>query len=322
MQLTIMNLADVIIRDYSYCLMHTPVLLIHFNRPDSTRRQLEALKAVAPKKVWVVCDGARGGNLKEQKKVAAVRRQLDELPWSCEVRRLYRDEKFGCFRNISDGISWFLNDCGAGIIVEDDVIPDPSFFPFCEQLLAKYADAADVYAIAGHHRKPTPLDIDADYGFSNYFECWGWATWKRAWDHFDPSMSAWHDRVAWKRISQRVFRHFRARVYWNWIFHLVDRERRDSWAYRFLLSIWKIGGCVIIPKINLTQNIGFTTDGTQTAHFSGQEVSASEQTFPLKHPRSMTVNPKIDKWFEDGIHSKSLSVRLKWLCRHLKGIFS
>ena len=301
--------------------MNTPVLLIHFNRPESTRRQLEALRPVAPQRVWVLCDGPRAGRAGEVEQVAAVRRQLDHLPWRCEVKRLYRDEHLGCFRSISDGITWFLEECGAGIIVEDDVIPDPSFFSFCEEMLLKYADAADVFAISGHHRRPKPLDLNEDYGFSNYFECWGWATWQRAWNHFDPTLSAWRERETWDSICKRVFRNYRARAYWTWIFRQVDQQRRDSWAYRFLLTIWKQHGCVIIPKINLTENIGFTAEGTQTAHFSGLEVSASEQSFPLNHPRVIAINPKIDKWFEDGIHSKSFTVRLGWLCRKVKSVF-
>jgi len=302
--------------------MHTPVLLIHFNRPDSTRRQLEALKVVAPQRVWILCDGPRAGRSGEVEKVAEVRALLDALPWPCEVKRLYREHNLGCFRNVSEGISWFLDDCEAGIILEDDILPDPSFFQYCDELLIKYRDAAEVIAIAGHNRKPTPFEMKADYGFSNYFECWGWATWKRAWDQFDPTLNAWRDRSVWKVICKRVFRNFRARAYWEWMFRQVDLRRRDSWAYRFFLTIWKQRGYVIIPKRNLTENIGFNESGAHTAHFSGLEVTSSEQRFPLNHPQAITLSPKMDRWFEDSVHSKSILVRLRWLCRKLKVLFS
>lgn len=301
--------------------MNTPVLLIHFNRPQSTRRQIEALKIVAPKRVWLLCDGPRAGRTGEAEKVTEVRELLDDLPWDCEVKRLYRDANLGCFRSVSDGISWFLDDCGAGIIVEDDVIPTPSFFRFCEELLTRYADSLDVFAISGHHRRSKPLAIDGDYGFSNYFECWGWATWKRAWDHFDPTISGWRDKETWDSICRRVFNNLRARLYWTWMFGQVDRNRRDTWAYRFLLTIWKQSGCVIIPRLNLTENVGFNAEGTQTAHFAGLEVPASEQSFPLHHPDGRQIDPEIDHWFEDGIHSKSLPVRLRWLSRKARAMF-
>ena len=301
--------------------MNTPVLLIHFNRPDSTRRQLEALKVVAPQRVWVLCDGPRAGRSGEAEKVAEVRALLDALPWPCQVKRLYREHNLGCFKNISEGITWFTDECGAGIIVEDDVLPDPSFFRFCDELLIKYADAAEVFAIAGHNRKPMSFDIKEDYGFSNYFECWGWATWKRAWDHFDPDMSAWRDRSEWRIVSRRIFHKLRARLYWTWMFGQVDQQRRDTWASRFLLTSGKQSGCAIIPRLNLTENIGFNSEGTHTAHFSGQEVTACQQSFPLRHPHQITVNPVIDRWFEDGFHSKSLLVRLRWLYRKARVMF-
>jgi len=301
--------------------MQTPVLLIHFNRPDSTRRQLEALKIVAPQRVWILCDGPRAGRSGEAEKVAEVRAMLDELPWPCEVKRLYREHNLGCFKNISAGISWFLNDCEAGIILEDDILPDPSFFRFCQELLTRYADSPEVFAIAGHNRRSQPLDLNDDYGFSNYFQCWGWATWKRAWDHFDPTLSGWRDQETWNSICARIFHKLRARLYWTWMFGQVDQQRRDTWASRFLLTIWKQSGCAIIPRLNLTENIGFNSEGTHTAHFSGQEVTACQQSFPLRHPHQITVNPVIDRWFEDGFHSKSLLVRLRWLYRKARVMF-
>lgn len=298
--------------------MNTPVLLIHFNRPESTRRQVESLRAVAPKRVWLLCDGARADRVGEAEKVAAVRAILDDLPWACEIKRLYRKENQGCFKNVSAGITWFLNDCEAGIILEDDVIAHPSFFRFAQELLEKYAHSPGVYAIAGHNRRAEPLSIETDYGFSNYFECWGWATWKRAWDNYDPSLNGWRQKEIWHRICRRVMDTPRARLYWDWMFRQVENQRRDSWAYRFLLTTWQQEGCVIIPRVNLTENVGFNAEGTQTAHFAGLEIAASGQSFPLIHPKRIETNPAIDRWFEDGVHSKSLPVRARWLMRKMR----
>ena len=298
--------------------MKTPVLLIHFNRPSSTRRQIELLKSVAPERVWVLCDGARPSKASDASKVIEVRQLLDDLPWQCEVRKCYRDTNLGCFRNISEGITWFLDECEAGIIIEDDVLPDPSFFRFAGELLQKYASAEDVFAIAGHNRRSEALPIEQDYGFSNYFECWGWATWKRAWDHLDVDLSAWRDRQSWRSICKRVLPNARARLYWDYMFRQVACNRRDSWAYRYLLTIWKEGGSVLIPNLNLTENIGFTEEGTQTAHFAGLEALSHEQHFPLRHPVGTCVDPVIDHWFEDGVHSKSFVVRSQWLLRKLR----
>jgi hypothetical protein len=285
-------------------------------------RQIKALEVIAPRRVWLLCDGPRVDKTGEAEKVAEVRMLLDNLPWDCEVTKLYREANVGCFKNVSQGITWFLNDCEAGIILEDDVIPDASFYRFADELLEKYAHTPEVFAIAGHNRRIDPLPIATDYGFSNYFECWGWATWKRAWDQFDPTLSGWRNNEAWRLICSRVFRgSYRARLYWNWMFQQVEKNRRDSWAYRFLLTIWMRAGCVIIPRENLTENIGFNAEATQTSHFAGLEVLAHSQSFPLAHPHQVKIDPVIDSWFEDGVHSKSITVRLRWLLRKLRRVF-
>ncbi|MFT4902153.1 MAG: hypothetical protein ACI81V_001438 [Lentimonas sp.] len=298
--------------------MRTPVLLIHFNRPESTRRQLKLLTAIAPRRVWIVCDGARAEHPGESERVAEVRALLDDLPWRCKVQRLYRTTNMGCFKNISDGLNWFFQDCESGIILEDDVLPDSSFFPYTEELLTRYANRSEVFAIAGHNRRDEPFAIPADYGFSNYFECWGWATWRRAWEQFDPAMQGWQDKATWHSICHRVLSGSRARLYWNWVFRRVAEQRVDSWAYRFMLTIWKERGCVVIPKVNLTENIGFSPGATQTAHLEGTAVPARHFELPLKHPNQIAIDPLIDRWFEDGVHSKSLGVRFNWCVRTVR----
>lgn len=292
--------------------MSRPVLLIHFNRPETTRRQLEALRAVAPERIWLLCDGPRPDVVGDAERVAEVRTLLNNIPWKCETKKLYRDQNFGCFKNISEGISWFLSDCNAGVILEDDILPDPSFFEFCDVLLDRYQDASEVYAISGQHGVPEPLQVEDDYGFTNYFDCWGWATWKRAWDHFDPEMTAWRDRSTWRAIKHRVLKKYRAQLYWDIMFRLVDRGRRDSWAYRYLLTIWKHEGCTLVPRLNLTSNVGFNHDATQTAHLRGREYPIHRQSFPLNHPEAVAVNPVIDRYYEDVLCSKSLAVRARW----------
>lgn len=298
--------------------MNRPVLLIHFNRPAATQRQLNALKEVAPERVWILCDGAREDRPSEIKKVSEVRELLDHLPWKCEVKKLYRKDNLGCFKNISGGITWFLNDADAGIILEDDIIPDPSFFRFCDELLDRYADEPRVYAVSGQHSSPVPMKIDTDYGFCNYFDCWGWATWRRAWDLFDPDITAWRDRSEWRIVSHRVLHNLRARLYWDMIFRMVDDGRRDSWAYRYLLTIWRERGCTVVPKMNLVKNVGFNEEASHTGHLYGRESETHVQTFPLSHPQAIVTEPAIDRWYEDELCSKSLKVRLRWLYHKLK----
>lgn len=300
--------------------MDTPLLLIHFNRPDITAKAIEALKAVAPGRIWILCDAARTHKKGEAEKVRRVRELLEKLPWDCEIRRLYREDNQGCFRNIADGISWFLNDCGGeGIILEDDCIADSSFFRFCAELLDKYRDDPKVMAISGHTNRNEPFHLQDSYGFSHYFGCWGWATWARAWEAFDPDLSGWKNKQCWNRICKTVLPGWRQRLYWNMMFARVADGRRDSWAYRYHLSIWSHFGKVAYPQYNLVRNIGWGKEATHSGQAERSDLKLDFLAFPLDHPTSMEVNPKIDRFFEDTIHSKSFKNRLHWIRRKLMG---
>ena len=293
--------------------METPILLIHFNRPEATRRQLEALAGVAPSRVWVLCDGARVGREAEAGKVREVRALLSELPWDCELKICFREQNLGVSENISTGIRWFLEEAGAGIILEDDCLPSDSFFPYCTELLERYEDNESVFAISGHAGFGEDLQLEESYGFSNYFSCWGWATWARAWQHYDSEMLAFKDPSRWATICKQVFPKLRSRLYWRYILGGVASGKTDSWAYRYALSIWSQQGLGVFPRENLVENIGFNAGGTNTASLSGMEVARAQLDFPLTHPLSVLPNLEINRWLEDHYYSKSWSNRFAWL---------
>lgn len=298
--------------------MNTPLLLIHFNRPDITARQLEVLRPVAPSRVFVLCDAARPGKPGEAERVDEVRQLLQHLPWQAEVQYLFREKNLGCFRNLSTGISWFLEQAGEGIILEDDCLPHPSFFPYCTELLERYRTQKSVLSISGHNHGTSTKCFDGSYSFSNYFHCWGWATWQRAWAEFDPDLTAWRDRNQWKNICQRIHPKFRARVYWNWIFNRVTSEKCDSWAYRFQLTHWSCGGISAIPSTTLISNTGFDSHATNTAGKSYLSGTVSSIGFPLLHPENVAANRKIDAHFEDHLFSKTLIRRLHILTNRVR----
>lgn len=298
--------------------MDTPLLLIHFNRPDTTRQQLAVLARVRPTRVWVLCDGARPLHEGEAGRVTAVRQQLNNLPWKCEVATLYREYNLGVSQNISTGISWFLDQAGEGIILEDDCLPDPSFFAFASEMLDRYRSNSSVFTISGYTGKPSDLNIEASYCFSNYFSCWGWATWKRAWDCYDSEMLGFCDPDEWECIESRVHLTLRQRLYWKMIFDRVLRGQTDSWAYRMQLSIWKQRALGIIPRCNLVENIGFSSDAMNTAGLAAMQTDRASISFPLKHPDEIKSENDVDRWFEDHVHSKNMPVRFRWLMRKLK----
>ncbi|MEM1223325.1 MAG: nucleotide-diphospho-sugar transferase [Verrucomicrobiota bacterium] len=301
--------------------MDTALLLIHFNRPDVTRRQVDALRTIAPKRVWVLCDAPRPDRVGEDKKVDEVRSILDALPWDCEVHKLYREENLGVRENISTGLSWFLNECKEGIILEDDCIPSESFFRFVVEALERYRDDVRVFTVSGYTGLDSDLPIEESYCYSNYFSCWGWATWKRSWDCYDESMTAFTDQEKWKAICARLHPSIRQHLYWKYIFGRVVAGKVDSWAYRFLLSMWSHHGYAVTPKRNLIENIGFTDDATNTGGLKVFQTPKTEITFPLICPSEVESNKAVDQWIEDNCHSKSLKVRLAWLSQKIQQKF-
>jgi hypothetical protein len=293
--------------------MDTPILLIHFNRPASTAKQLQLLATVKPSRLWVVCDGARSEKPDEAALVAQVRELLQNIPWPCEVKYCFRDTNLGVCANISSAITWFLSEAEAGIILEDDVQPSDSFFSFMELVLQQHADDANVMCVSGFTGRDTDYPMPASYGFSNYFSCWGWGTWRRAWELYDAEMEAFTNDIKWQQLCRRVLPSMRQRLYWNMIFRRVLQKTCDSWAYRFQLSIWASRGLAVTPCSNLVVNTGFGSDATNTSGLQHFHAAPAEMQFPLVIPASIEANKSIDRWIEDHWHSKSLPVRIKWL---------
>lgn len=297
--------------------MNTPVLLIHFNRPACTRQQIVALERIRPRSVTVLCDGPRVNSPGEDLRVNEVRRQFENLPWACNIKRIYRDENLGVSKNISKGISEFFSLHEEGIILEDDCIPSASFFHFCESMLSRYKTDNRVVLISGHLGGANVFDSSEAYGFSNYFSCWGWATWRRGWEIYEHSISEIGRSAEWKRIRNRVLPGFRQRLYWDWILLRLSTGKTDSWAYRLQLCQWRDGGLTVFPSANLIENTGFNHEATNTSGLQIRHVPAGEVSNILRHPSEVKANKLLDKFIEDNWHSKSLPVRFRWMLAKL-----
>ena len=130
--------------------LKSPVLFLVFNRPDTTRRVLEAIRQAQPSQLFIAADGPREGKSGEAEKCADVRRIVNEgIDWDCEVKTLFRDKNLGCKVAVSRAIDWFFEHVEEGIILEDDCLPHPTFFRFCEELLNKYRDDERIGQISG-----------------------------------------------------------------------------------------------------------------------------------------------------------------------------
>ena len=234
--------------------LQTPVAFLNLlTRPDTTTRVFEAIRAARPARLLVVADGPRPDRAGESDQCAAARAVINHIDWNCDVVTNYAETNLGCKRRIASGLDWVFNIVEEAMILEDDCVPHPDFFPFCAALLEKYREDERVMMIGGTNFL-LHLDIPESYFFSRYFAIWGWATWRRAWELYDINMSGWETLKAQKQIanlySQRyVVRHFTK------ILDVAYRNQVDTWDIQWLFCCLFNNGLSIVPRVNLVTNI-------------------------------------------------------------------
>ncbi|HUX43077.1 MAG TPA: hypothetical protein VMV83_18105 [Rectinemataceae bacterium] len=273
----------------------SPVVLIVFNRPDTTRRVFDAVRAARPRKLLVVADGPRQSKAGEAERCAEVRDIVSRVDWDCEVVGDFAEANQGCKRRVSSGIDWAFSLVERAIILEDDCLPSPSFFRFCDEMLERYAEDERVMLVSGDNRLYGGRDPKASYYFSRYPNIWGWATWRRAWAKFDLSMSAW-PTIRKERGFDQYFGKTSERYYWKSMFNYVYSGHLDTWDYQWVYSIFKESGLCAVPERNLVRNIGFADDATHTTAGSlYAKLAAEELEFPLRHPDHMLIDSACDE---------------------------
>ena len=169
----------------------TPVVLIAFNRPDTTLQVLAALSQVRLSHLLVILDGPRSEHPDDMKKCTEVRRLIEEMDWKCDISTNYAESNMGLRRRVSSGLNWAFEQVERAIILEDDCVADPTFFRFCDELLDKYEEDQRTFMISGNNYQFGRRQSPYSYYFSIYAHIWGWATWRRAWQYYDDRMTLW-----------------------------------------------------------------------------------------------------------------------------------
>jgi len=271
----------------------TPILLLIFNRPNHARTVLRRIREVKPKQFFIVADGPRVGNEHDQAMCQLTRDTVMELiDWECELKTLFREENLGCGLGPANGITWFFQQVEAGIILEDDCMPSLSFFTFCEVLLAKYRDSEKIFAISGFNYCEKWLEKKYDYFFSDGGN-WGWASWRRAWQFFDYSMTSWegiyHDKKKKVRDFYPAF---------DSIYNKIKSENYDAWDIQWHYARLYHNGLSITPAFNLVSNIGFDSAGTHTLSpsvFSNISLFEMKITEKMVGPEERKIDLKYRK---------------------------
>lgn len=264
------------------------LLFVIFNRPELTERTFAAIRRARPPKLYVHADGPRASRSGEEVLCVATRAMTENVEWPCEVKRLYREENLGCGPAVSGALDWFFSEVEEGIILEDDCLPEPGFFEFAGQMLARYRHDEHVVHVAGTGFEPTGLSPGAGAFLAPMPFIWGWASWRRAWRHYRYELPSAEqvEEVLRRECSSRA-----TRDYWRRKFEATRSGEIRTWDYQWVYTLWQRGGWAVTPTRSLITNIGFGTESTHTtASVAGYAPLAAQAVAP-----EMAVHENVDR---------------------------
>ncbi len=269
----------------------TPVLLLIQRRPELTARVLSAIREVRPAHLLVAADGPE-----EDARCQETRRLvLEGIDWPCSVLTRFSRERLGCRKAISQALDWGFAVHERLIVIEDDCLPEPSFFRFCTDLLDRYQDDDKVMQICGSNLSGHAAQDGSSYYASRFSTIWGWASWRRAWKNHDATMAGWPASRAdprWKASCK-----FRGEVAWRKkLYDSAHSGGIDAWSIAWEFAKQSRGGVGLIPSVNLVSNLGWGQDSTHThdPHDPRAFMKTDPVCFPLQHPGTLMPGDRAD----------------------------
>jgi hypothetical protein len=262
-------------------------VFIVFKRTRTTRRVFEVISRIRPAKLLIVADGPRGNIAGEAEACQQVREMVSAVDWPCELFTDFAVENIGCKERIISGLNWAFSLVEEAIILEDDCLPDASFFPFCKEMLERYRGDSRVSTISGTNLVERYLQTGDSYFFARIATTWGWATWRSQWQLYDSQLKNWPEIRRLGLLSE-IFDESRTVAFWTRIFDKMYEDRGvgpSAWDYQWIYMSLIGNALTIFPRVNLVTNIGFGSDAT---HTSGEDPRLTPPVkslaFPLKHP--------------------------------------
>lgn len=275
-------------------IFETPILLIVFNRPKETYAVFDQICKIKPKYLYIASDGPRKDHKTDKLKCDEVKSIFEKIDWDCEIKTFYNEKNIGCKLAVSGAIKWFFNNVDCGIVLEDDCVPDLSFFKYCEELLFKYKDDTRIGIITGRNENSSSK-LETSYNFSTAGSIWGWASWKRVISQYDVDDKSILENFKENIYNATLDKFERKRLFYQlkWVFE----NHLNTWDYQFH-SMLKLNSMLyIVPSYNLIKNIGFNSQATHTTSLKDKRmnVSSKQIQFPLNHPRYILPNRMISK---------------------------
>ena len=287
--------------------LETPVALIIFRRPDQTRKVLKMIAEARPRVLYVISDGPSTGDSETAAAVAECKSLIEEIDWDCKVRKNYSDVNLGCRARVVSGLDWVFENETSAIILEDDCVPDQSFFGYCEFLLKRYENEDRIGGIGGTNIYESRLEsLNEDFFFSRYPAIWGWATWKRTWIQYRkllPEVKL-DDMKKFSSFSTNSKTH----EYWLSRFKEVRDGRLDTWDYQLSYTCMENDKLWVIPTRNLIRNIGFGRSASHTldADSPFAELGTSSISLPLTEPGQVNPREEYDDILREEMHANKL----------------
>ncbi len=289
-----------------------PVLVVFYNRPELLRDTWSVVRHYQPDKLFLAGDGPKTGDLKDARLVAEARAVVESVDWPCEVLRKYSPHNLGCRVGPASAFSWTFEHTDKAIILEDDLIVEPSFFSYCAELLDRYESDPSVMVICGYNPWVTLDQAEYSYDFSHYPHPSGWATWKRAWDKYDINHPyKWSEvAAAVKRMSTRS----EVRRFWKWV---CTDGPATAWDYQWMLTCLLNDGKCIVPACNLVSHRGFGESATHTKVWQEPAITYPME-LPLKHRQALTYFLEYERAIEYVHFSRCWRVVLAEVKRHFR----
>jgi len=282
----------------------TPVAMLVFNRPAQTARVFEAVRQARPPILLLVADGPRASRPGEDELCRQTRQIVETIDWPCDVRKLYADVNLGCKGRVASGVKWVFEQVEEAIVLEDDCLPHPTYFQFCQELLARYRHDPRIYMICGHNFLGGKTRTNDSYYFSKYTHVWGWASWRRAIRLYDPDMTLWPAMRDGGWLVD-ILGDEGESAYWRQLMEMTYDGRMNTWDYQMFLACWANNLLTIIPNVNLISNIGFGEAATHTASsdsdLANTPVRAME--FPLRHPPLVVRDTRSDRIMRRAVYA-------------------
>lgn len=279
----------------SQALIQSPVVFLFFNRPDTTRQVFAEIARGQPAQLFLIADGPRPTHPDDGPRCRECREIVQAITWPCEVHTNFSDRNLGCGLRVATGLDWVFSKVDRAIILEDDCVPAPEFFRFCDTLLDRYAEDTRVGAICGSNFVSRFVQVDWSYFFSRYAHLWGWATWRRVWRQYDYSLAGLPQVINGQHLAD-IFPRRPVLEFWQSCMVNTYAKRVDTWDYQFAYTLFMNSMLSITPGQNLISNIGCArADATHTVLDSPfANLPLGGVSFPLKPPPFVSALARID----------------------------